>query len=130
MGLPCHVFMEEQGSVGEDDGSSAWHKTAVSLLVVGRVVKANVLTDGYSGRQTLRVVHDDFALDRQAAKTLLLAVYNVASVSMRMCSCDIGEAFLDLEKPIRDLFYGAVAESLVRQIRAAPSLPCLPPKEN
>lgn len=117
MALPCHVFMEEEGSVGEDDGTTAWRKTAVSLMVVGRVVKGHVLTDGYSGDQSIQVAHDDFGLDRQTADTLLLKAYNLSSSAMLEFSCDIGEAFFDLEKVIRNLFYGAMAESVVRQIR-------------
>lgn len=118
MALHCHVHMEEQGLVGEDDGSAAWHKTAISLLVAGRVVKGNLLHEWYSGHKTLRVVDDALGLDRLIAKALLLEVYNVSSVNMRACSCDMGEAFFDLEGLIRDLFYRSTAERVIRQIRS------------
>jgi hypothetical protein len=118
MPLPCHVQMEDQGLVGLDDGTSAWCLTALSLMVGGRVLNANVLVDGYTGNQTLRIIHDGIGLDRPTAKTLLLKVYNVAGVTMRRCSCDLGGAFLDLEALIENSFYRVQAAELIKHIRA------------
>jgi hypothetical protein len=111
--------MKDEGMVGEDDGVSAWRKTFIDVLVAGKVVHANLLRDGYSGKRTLRVVRDEIGMEPATAKVLLLAVYDVSSTAMVEFSCEIGEAFLDLEAAIRDLFYRAQAEDLIRRITAA-----------
>jgi hypothetical protein len=108
MALPCHVYMEEQGLIGGDDGTAAWHKTLISLLVAGRVVNGYLLHEWYAGHKTLRARENQFGLDGAVAQALLLEVYKVSSVTMRMFSCDVGEAVLDLEPLIQDLFYGSV----------------------
>jgi hypothetical protein len=111
--------MKDEGLIGEDDGVSAWRKTFIDIAVAGKVVHANLLSDGYSGKRTLRVILDQIGMEPATAKVLLLAVYDVSSTAMLEFSCEIGEAFLDLEAAIRDLFYGAQAEELIRRISAA-----------
>ena len=116
MTLSCHVHMEDQGLVGSDDGSAAWRKTAVSLLANGRHLNGNLLSDGYSGNRTLRVVDDEFGLDRLTAQTLLLEVYQIAGTMMRSFGLDQTEACFDLERLIRNRFYRAQAEGVIRRI--------------
>ena len=102
MSLPCHVFMEEKGLVGVDDGSAAWYMTAVSLLVRGRYLNANVLVNSYSGNRTVRILDNDVGQDNPVARELVLKVYDVAGAPMRSCCCDVGEAFLELEPLIEE----------------------------
>jgi hypothetical protein len=117
MALPCHVQLEAHGLVGEDDGSMAWHKTALSLLVAGRRVTADVMCDAYSSRTTVRVDRDGIGMDAPTAQVLLTKVYDIAGAAMQWASCDAGEAFFDLENVIRQMFYRSAAKKLIRQIR-------------
>ena len=123
MTLPCHVQIEEQGMANEDDGTTAWAKDEIVLTIARRIVQAHVLTDHYSGNQEVTVLLDQFGLEPQAAAPLLLKCRRIGGVSMRMTHDNWGEACFDLEPVIRDLFYKAQAEGLLRQIRASkPSL--------
>jgi hypothetical protein len=116
MAQTCHVYMEDDGRVGEDDGVAAWWKTSVSLLAEGRCLQGSLLTDSYSGNRTLRVVGDQFGLDRPTARALLLEVYEVAGTVMRSHSLDQAEAYVDLESLIRNRFYRAQAEGMIQRI--------------
>jgi hypothetical protein len=123
MALRCRVMMQDYGLVGEDDGKAAWHGTEMILVAGGAILHVNILSDSYSQNQTLRILRNDPNLDVLPTKTLLLAAYNRSSTNMRYANCEVGEAYFDLEKLIRELFYRAAAERLIRQIQSCAGTP-------
>jgi hypothetical protein len=118
MSLPCHVQMEDQGRVGEDDGEHALWSTSMRIVVAGRSIEARVLTDSYSGKATSEVQRDPFRMPNRLIEPLLVSLYWACSTNMRQCCCEIGEAFCDLESFVRRVFYRADAEELIRKLRA------------
>lgn len=118
MTLPCQVLLEDQGLLGKDDGESAWYATDMTLTIAGQSMRAKILNESYSGRQTLRLLRNDLGLDSEMAKALLLGAYNLSSVEMRRCDLEVGAAFFDLTKLISGVCYRSAATKLIRRLHS------------
>ena len=99
----------------KDDGETAWYSTELLLVLNdGRVVRAEVRNEGYTGEALAIIKRDDIGLPENLLKRLCVHVF----WNHRDPDSDVTETSADLEILIKDLFYRVDAEVMVRKFRS------------
>ena len=115
MSLLTRIAMQDQAMYREDDGETAWYSTKLLLVLNdGRVVRAEVRNEGYTGEALAIIKRDDIGLPENLLKRLCVHVF----WNHHDPDSDVSETSADLEILIKHLFYRVDAEVMVRKFRS------------